>query len=58
MEVILGKSAGFCYGVKRAVDGAKIELKKSKGKKLYFFFWSDLIAGESRSVSYTFFYER
>lgn len=35
MEIILGKSAGFCYGVKRAVDGAKIELKKSKGKKLY-----------------------
>ncbi len=23
MEIILGKTAGFCYGVKRAVDGAK-----------------------------------
>lgn len=28
MEIILGKTAGFCYGVKRAVDGAKEELKK------------------------------
>ena len=35
MEVILGKSAGFCYGVKRAVDGAKHELKKAKGKAIY-----------------------
>ena len=35
MEVILGKSAGFCYGVKRAVDGAKNELKKAKGKTIY-----------------------
>ena len=23
MEIILGKTAGFCYGVKRAVEGAK-----------------------------------
>lgn len=23
MEIIIGKNAGFCYGVKRAVDGAK-----------------------------------
>ena len=28
MEVIVGKTAGFCYGVKRAVDGAK-ELVKN-----------------------------
>ncbi len=35
MEVILGKSAGFCYGVKKAVDGAKHELKKAKGKAIY-----------------------
>lgn len=35
MEVILGKSAGFCYGVKRAVDGAKHELKRVKGKTIY-----------------------
>ena len=30
MEIIVGKSAGFCYGVKRAVDGAKEEAMKSK----------------------------
>ena len=30
MEIILGKTAGFCYGVKRAVEGAKEELKKKK----------------------------
>ena len=35
MEVILGKSAGFCYGVKRAVEGAKEELEKAKGKTIY-----------------------
>ncbi len=29
MEIILGKTAGFCYGVKRAVDGAKEQLKKA-----------------------------
>lgn len=34
MEIILGKTAGFCYGVKRAVDGAKEQLKE-KGKKVY-----------------------
>lgn len=28
MEIILGKTAGFCYGVKRAVNGAEDELKK------------------------------
>ena len=27
MEIIVGKTAGFCYGVKRAVEGAKEELK-------------------------------
>lgn len=27
MEIILGKTAGFCYGVKRAVEGAKEEAK-------------------------------
>lgn len=26
MEIILGKTAGFCYGVKRAVDGSKEQL--------------------------------
>ena len=29
MEIIVGKNAGFCYGVKRAVEGAKEELQKS-----------------------------
>lgn len=29
MKVIVGKTAGFCYGVGRAVAGAKEELKKS-----------------------------
>lgn len=32
MEVILGKSAGFCYGVRMAVEGAKKELEKIKEK--------------------------
>lgn len=30
MELIVGRSAGFCYGVKRAVDGAKKILKEEK----------------------------
>ena len=30
MEIIIGKTAGFCYGVKRAVDGAIEESKKNK----------------------------
>lgn len=30
MEIILGKTSGFCYGVKRAVDGAKEETKNNK----------------------------
>ena len=30
MEIIVGKTAGFCYGVKRAVDGAKEELKQNE----------------------------
>ncbi len=33
MEVIVGENAGFCYGVKRAVDGAREEL--GKGKEIY-----------------------
>lgn len=33
MEIIIGKTAGFCYGVKRAVDGANQELKK--GETIY-----------------------
>jgi len=30
MEIIVGKNAGFCYGVKRAVYGAKEILKENK----------------------------
>ena len=30
MEIIVGKTAGFCYGVKNAVDKATEELEKSK----------------------------
>ncbi len=30
MEILVGKTAGFCYGVKKAVDGAKNENKNSK----------------------------
>ena len=30
MEILVGKTAGFCYGVKRAVDGAKKEINESK----------------------------
>lgn len=30
MDIIIGKTAGFCYGVKRAVEGAKEETKKDK----------------------------
>ena len=30
MKLIVGKTAGFCYGVKRAVDGAKEALKQNK----------------------------
>ena len=30
MEIIVGKNAGFCYGVKRAVDGANEELEKQR----------------------------
>ena len=34
MKIITGKTAGFCYGVKRAVDGANEAVKKSD-KKTY-----------------------
>ena len=34
MKIIIGKTAGFCYGVKRAVDGANEAVKKSD-KKTY-----------------------
>ena len=34
MEIIVGKTAGFCYGVKRAVEGAERELQENK-KNIY-----------------------
>ena len=35
MEIIVGKTAGFCYGVKRAVNGSIEELENSKNQKTY-----------------------
>ena len=32
MEVIVGKTAGFCYGVKRAVESAENDVVNSKEK--------------------------
>lgn len=34
MEIILGKTSGFCFGVKNAIEGAEKELKNSK-EQLY-----------------------
>lgn len=34
MEIIIGKTAGFCYGVKRAVEGAERDLENEK-RKIY-----------------------
>ena len=35
MEILLGKTAGFCYGVKRAVDGSIEQLEKNKEQEIY-----------------------
>ncbi len=35
MEIITGKTAGFCYGVERAVNGAKDELNRKKDNNIY-----------------------
>lgn len=35
MEIISGKTAGFCYGVKRAVDGSLEQIKNNNGKSVY-----------------------
>lgn len=32
MEIIIGENAGFCYGVKRAVEAAKLEVENSNEK--------------------------
>ena len=35
MEVIRAKSAGFCFGVKRAVDTVYEQVEKQTGKQIY-----------------------
>ena len=35
MEIILGKTAGFCYGVSNAVNKAEEYVKCNKNKKVY-----------------------
>ena len=30
MEILIGKNSGFCFGVKRAVEGLESEVKKYK----------------------------
>lgn len=35
MEIIVGKTAGFCYGVRRAVEGSEKELETNKNQKVY-----------------------
>ena len=35
MEVIRAKSAGFCFGVKRAVDTVYEQVEKQIGKQIY-----------------------
>ena len=34
MNIIIGKTSGFCYGVKRAVENTEQELKKNN-KQIY-----------------------
>ena len=40
VEIIIGKNAGFCYGVRNAVESAKEDLKSQKGK---LFFLGDIV---------------
>ena len=35
LEIVVGENAGFCYGVKNAVEGAKKELENSS-QNVYF----------------------
>ena len=35
MEIILGKTAGFCYGVKNAVEKAETYAKQQKVKSIF-----------------------
>lgn len=34
-NIIIGKTAGFCYGVKRAVDGVNKDIKENKEDNIY-----------------------
>ena len=40
MKVLLAKTAGFCFGVKRAVDTVYQQVEKNKDRKVYYV-WSD-----------------
>lgn len=35
MEIVVGKTAGFCYGVKIAVDGSVEQIRDNKNEKIY-----------------------
>lgn len=35
MKIIIGETAGFCYGVKRAVDGSLEQIQKNRNVKIY-----------------------
>lgn len=35
MEILVGKTAGFCYGVKRAVDGSLEQIETNKNQEIY-----------------------
>lgn len=35
MEIIVGKTAGFCFGVKRAVEGSFEQIKNNNNKRIY-----------------------
>lgn len=35
MEITIGKTAGFCYGVKRAVEGSIYQIENNKNQQIY-----------------------
>ena len=35
MEITIGKTARFCYGVKRAVEGSIYQIENNKNYKFY-----------------------
>ena len=38
MKVIVAKTAGFCFGVKRAVDKVYQQINDSNGEKIYSYY--------------------